>query len=158
MQGLQALGVPAESYGGLLTSVMMNKLPPVIRLSISHKLFKENWKIKKMLKIINCEVVAREQLSILYNSNTSVKGPQCRVCPLLPPLWPTVVQDIPYFALSFHKNIFRQHEKYNNFWLEYYFSTKIFVQIFIHTYQDFTCPHSWVDTLQSVHRPQSKPL
>ena len=35
VRGLQALGVPAESYGSLLLSVLMNKLPQELRLIVS---------------------------------------------------------------------------------------------------------------------------
>ena len=35
VRGLRGLGVPSESYGGLLSSIIMNKLPPEIRLIVS---------------------------------------------------------------------------------------------------------------------------
>ena len=35
VRGLRALGVSTESYGGMLTSIMMSKLPPAIRLIVN---------------------------------------------------------------------------------------------------------------------------
>lgn len=35
VRGLRALGVLPDSYGGLLTSVLVNKLPPEVRLIVS---------------------------------------------------------------------------------------------------------------------------
>ena len=35
IRGLRALGVPHETYGGLLTSVIVSKLPPEIKLIVS---------------------------------------------------------------------------------------------------------------------------
>ena len=37
VRGLQALGVPAESFGSLLSSVLMNKLPQDLRLIVSRE-------------------------------------------------------------------------------------------------------------------------
>lgn len=38
IRGLRALGVPAETYGGLLMSVLVNKLPPEVKLIVSREL------------------------------------------------------------------------------------------------------------------------
>ena len=42
VRGLRALGVPSESYGSLLSSVLMNKLPQELRLIVSKKLQMES--------------------------------------------------------------------------------------------------------------------
>ena len=41
VRGLRALGVPAESYGDLFTSILMNKLPSEIRLIMSRETWME---------------------------------------------------------------------------------------------------------------------
>jgi hypothetical protein len=41
VMGLRALGVTADSYGDLLTSTLMNKLPSEIRLIISREFTEE---------------------------------------------------------------------------------------------------------------------
>ena len=53
VRGLRALGVTADSYCGLLTSILMNKLPSEIRLIISRELTEEKWDVEKLMKIID---------------------------------------------------------------------------------------------------------
>ena len=69
------MGVPAESYGELLTSILMNKLPPEIRLIISRELTEERWDIERIMKIINQETDAQERSSTPYSSSSSTKRP-----------------------------------------------------------------------------------
>ena len=38
VRGLRALGVPAGSYGGLLSSILMARLPPELRLIVSREM------------------------------------------------------------------------------------------------------------------------
>ena len=40
MRGLRALGVPSSSYGGLLSSILISKLPPELCLIISRELMR----------------------------------------------------------------------------------------------------------------------
>jgi hypothetical protein len=61
VRGLRALGVPSESYGGLLTSILVNKLPPEIRLIVIRELTGEKWDVESVMKSINREVDARER-------------------------------------------------------------------------------------------------
>ena len=41
-RSLRSLGVEPTSYGGLLASVLMNKLPHELQLLVSHQISKEN--------------------------------------------------------------------------------------------------------------------
>lgn len=61
MRGLRSLGINAESYGQLLSSILMNKLPPEMRLIISRELGGGKWNVEEMMRIINREVDARER-------------------------------------------------------------------------------------------------
>ena len=61
MRGLRALGVPSSSYEGLLSSVLINKLPTELRLIISRELSEEEWEFESVLRIMEKEVVARER-------------------------------------------------------------------------------------------------
>ena len=61
LRGIRALGVTADSYGGLLTSILMNKLPSEIRLIINRELTEEKWDVGKLMKITDREVDARER-------------------------------------------------------------------------------------------------
>ena len=63
VRGLHALGVPAESYGGLLTSVLVNKLPPEIRLIVSRETTAGRWDLDVVMKILEWEIDARERVS-----------------------------------------------------------------------------------------------
>ena len=71
VRGLRALGVTADSYGSLLTSILMSKLPSEIRLIISRELTEEKWDVEKLMKIIDREVDARERSATSRSSNSS---------------------------------------------------------------------------------------
>ena len=64
VRSLTSLGVKAESYGSLLSSVLMTKLPSELRLMASRK-FGDNdsWNFDELLKLIEAEVQARERSS-----------------------------------------------------------------------------------------------
>ena len=47
---LKSLGVTADSYGSLLSSVLLNKLPPDIRLLVSRKVPEDDWSLDVLLK------------------------------------------------------------------------------------------------------------
>lgn len=88
VRGLRALGVSAESYGGLLSSILMGKLPAEIRLIISRELSEERGDVMK-LKIVDREVEARERLDAASSSTTNPK----RSPPRLPTLTSLMVDD-----------------------------------------------------------------
>ena len=61
---LKSLGVKAESYGSLLSSVLMTKLPSELRLMASRKFGDSySWSFDELLKLIEAEVQARERSS-----------------------------------------------------------------------------------------------
>ena len=68
MRGLRALGVTVDSYGGLLTSILMNKLPSKIRLIISRELTDKKWEAHEIVKR---EVDARKRSATSRGSNPS---------------------------------------------------------------------------------------
>ena len=49
VRGLRALRVPAQSYGGLLTSVLINKLPPELRLIVTREMTGESWDLQRLM-------------------------------------------------------------------------------------------------------------
>ena len=61
VRGLRSLGVPSSSYGGLLSSILISKLPPELRLIVSRELSEGEWDFESMMKIIEREVEARER-------------------------------------------------------------------------------------------------
>ena len=61
IRGLRALGVSTTAYGGMFSSVLVNKLPPEIRLIVSREMTGDGWSLDKAMKIIKC---ARERASV----------------------------------------------------------------------------------------------
>ena len=70
MRGLKALKVPAQSYGGLLTSVLVNKLPPELRLIITREMVGELWDLERLMRTFELEVDARERAFVPTSSST----------------------------------------------------------------------------------------
>ena len=70
IRGLQALGISASAYGGMLSSVLVNKLPPELRLIISREMAGNSWDLVKVMKIVEREVDARERASVLTTPNS----------------------------------------------------------------------------------------
>ena len=77
VRSLRTLGVASESYGYLLSSVIMAKLPPDIRLVVSWEVKEEEWQLDPLLKLVEREVKARERstASSIPVSNTTPKPP-----------------------------------------------------------------------------------
>ena len=103
VRGLRALGVPTGSYGSLLTSVLVSKLPSQIRLIVSREMTAGKWDLDLVMKILEWEVVARERTSttgtppqiplrknqhriptgaalLINNSRSDNGGPSCVYC------------------------------------------------------------------------------
>ena len=59
MRGLRTLRVQSSSYGGLLTPVLISKLPTELRLIISRELKEGEWEFETMMEIVEREVAAR---------------------------------------------------------------------------------------------------
>jgi len=66
---LRALGVPPNSYGSLLSSVLINKLPQELRLIVSREARGEEWELDELMKIIEGEIEARERATITKSTN-----------------------------------------------------------------------------------------
>ena len=61
MRSLKSLGVSRESYGGLLSSILMNKLPQEFRLVITREMGDDDWQLDQLLDIFERELEARER-------------------------------------------------------------------------------------------------
>ena len=53
LRSLLTLGVDSEHFGTMLISIIVSKLPNEIRLEISRKLGKDNWKIHQCMDNLN---------------------------------------------------------------------------------------------------------
>ena len=63
VRSLKSLEVPLDSYGNLLSSLLMNRLPQDLCLIISREIGDEEWNIDQLMNIVECEVSARERAS-----------------------------------------------------------------------------------------------
>ena len=62
-----------ESYGGILASLLMNKIPQELQLMVSRKIRGDEWKLHGVMKVIEEEVRACE--SIVKVSTPIMKKP-----------------------------------------------------------------------------------
>ena len=64
IRSLKSLGVAPESYGSLLSSVLLNKMPQEIQLIVSRNLADADWtKLDTMLRAVEEEIEARERMT-----------------------------------------------------------------------------------------------
>ena len=79
VRSLRALGVQSNSYGGLLTPILISKLPTELRLIISRELKEGEWEFESMMGVVEREVAARERsigvLTQAKKQGTSTKPP-----------------------------------------------------------------------------------
>ena len=61
VRGLKALGVPVSSYGGLLSPILMSRLPSELRLIVSRELSEDAWDVEVVMGIVQREIEARER-------------------------------------------------------------------------------------------------
>lgn len=61
VRSLKALGVERDSYGTMLTSVLLTKLPSEVKLIITRKISDKNLDLETLLTILEEELVARER-------------------------------------------------------------------------------------------------
>jgi hypothetical protein len=75
VQSLKSLGVPAESYGSLLSTVVMNKLPTELCLIIGREIGDDDWKFDVILEELLKEVETREQIAKCEQSTSATEMP-----------------------------------------------------------------------------------
>ena len=61
IHGLKSLGVDSESYGSLLSSVLVKKLPTEMQLLISRQLPSDDWTLVALMETLVKEIEARER-------------------------------------------------------------------------------------------------
>lgn len=79
IRSLNALGVSADTYGGILSPVLIKKLPPELRLIVSREAGEE-WGLASLMKILEKELVARERAAT-KETNSRIILLQPRSCP-----------------------------------------------------------------------------
>ena len=63
VRDLKALGIEPDSYGAMLAPVLLNKLPPDIRLVVSRKIAGSVTKVDQILEHVEVELTARERVA-----------------------------------------------------------------------------------------------
>ena len=61
VRSLKALGVSADSYGSILSSVFVNKLPGELRLIVSRHVREDEWILDAIINVTEGEIIARER-------------------------------------------------------------------------------------------------
>ena len=61
IRSLKSLGIPSNSYGSLLSSIIMNKLPQELRLIISREIKDQDWQLDNIMHALEDELKARER-------------------------------------------------------------------------------------------------
>ena len=70
VRGLKSLGVESTSYGSLLTSVLLQKLPHELRLIMSREVEEGDWNLDELFKQLERE----RESCIGYESGLQVAG------------------------------------------------------------------------------------
>ena len=65
VRAIENLGISYEQFGSLLISIILEKLPNMIKLKISKKLGSSNWNVQDFLACINEKILARENYEYL---------------------------------------------------------------------------------------------
>ena len=69
VQSLKSIGIAASSYGNLLASILMKKIPSDLCLIVSRETVEDNWDLDSLLKVLEKEIEARERAAM----NTSAQ-------------------------------------------------------------------------------------
>ncbi|CAB4031144.1 PREDICTED: uncharacterized protein LOC107346460, partial [Paramuricea clavata] len=70
IRALKSLGVQAETYGNLLCSMLLNKLPQELCIIVSREVQGDVWELGHLLELIEKELEARERATANTNRET----------------------------------------------------------------------------------------
>ena len=73
VRGLKSLRVDSSSYGSLLSSMLLQKIPPELRLVLSREIAEGDWNLDALLKKLEREIEARERA--MTSSTQSARKP-----------------------------------------------------------------------------------
>ena len=74
VRGLKSLGVESSSYGSLLLSVLLQKLPSELRLVLSREVSEADWNLDELLKQLEREIEARERAAMSTSQTVKKQG------------------------------------------------------------------------------------
>ena len=75
VRSLKSLGVPLDSYGNLLSSLFMTRLPHEFRLIVSREIGTAEWTVDQIMNIVDREIGARERAFIQTSSHAQGLNP-----------------------------------------------------------------------------------
>lgn len=75
VRSLKSLGLPSGSYGSLLSSIIMNKLPQELRLIVSREIKDQEWQLDTIMRVLEKELEARE-CAVLHDESQLSGGSQ----------------------------------------------------------------------------------
>lgn len=81
IRSLKSLGVAADSDGSLLSSVLLNKLPTEVPLLIRRKVPEADWSLDALLKDLQEELQAREEVALDRSMSNTTSGKRGRQSP-----------------------------------------------------------------------------
>ncbi|CAB4004998.1 Hypothetical predicted protein [Paramuricea clavata] len=64
IRGLKSLGVETARYGNLMISILMQRLPPGLRIIVTKKMQEDEWSLDKLMTIFRQELEARERANL----------------------------------------------------------------------------------------------
>ena len=76
VRSLKSLGVTSDSYGGILASVLLSKLPQDLQLIVSRKIGGDEWNLNGMMNVIEEEVRARERTTAASAQTLTPRKPK----------------------------------------------------------------------------------
>ena len=74
VRGLKSLGVESSSYGSLLSSVLLQKLPLELRQIVSRETSEADWSLDEILKQLEREIDARERAAMTSSQSAKRQG------------------------------------------------------------------------------------
>ena len=88
-RSLSTLGIEMEIYGALISTLILQKLPPEVKLVITRNIKENTWVLAKVLELINLELRARETCTVLEKTEG---GKNCA----------HIDSELPYTGSSLH--------------------------------------------------------
>ena len=71
VRSLQSLGIEGENYGAL-SPIIMERLPSEFKLAVSRNIKQDVWDLNNLLKVVNEEILARENCVIPLQRNVNL--------------------------------------------------------------------------------------
>ena len=71
---LKSLDITSASYGSLLSSILMKKIPQDLCLIVSREIVRDEWDLDTLMKVIEKEIEAKERAAVDSSVNTKRPG------------------------------------------------------------------------------------